>query len=291
MNDKKTTPPITTAQPMVSEQIEKALMGGDLSSLSVEQRLSYYNAVCESLGLNPLTKPFDFMKNKAGGLIMYANKNCTDQLRQTRAVNLAVVARERHDQLFTVTVRATMPNGRTDESIGATELSGKRGEDLANAVMKAETKAKRRVTLSICGLGALDESEVVDNPGLFTQTTINEPVAQMPQITALVTPVSPQIVVVDPNTAQAAPQEQAQQIGGEYRYKPDYNLKDAFKAAARAANVNPKWDGGAKEWITTGPVPNFASAIVFSPALTEPHIDDENQAPEYTDADLMGVES
>ena len=32
-------------------------------------------------------------------------------------------------------------------------------EAKANAMMKAETKAKRRVTLSICGLGMLDESE------------------------------------------------------------------------------------------------------------------------------------
>ena len=31
---------------------------------------------------------------------------------------------------------------------------------LANAIMKAETKAKRRVTLSICGLGMLDETEL-----------------------------------------------------------------------------------------------------------------------------------
>jgi hypothetical protein len=32
-------------------------------------------------------------------------------------------------------------------------------------MMKAETKAKRRVTLSICGLGMLDETEVADIPG------------------------------------------------------------------------------------------------------------------------------
>jgi hypothetical protein len=36
---------------------------------------------------------------------------------------------------------------------------------MANALMKAETKAKRRVTLSICGLGMLDESEVESIPG------------------------------------------------------------------------------------------------------------------------------
>jgi hypothetical protein len=36
---------------------------------------------------------------------------------------------------------------------------------LANALMKAETKAKRRATLSICGLGMLDETEVEDIQG------------------------------------------------------------------------------------------------------------------------------
>jgi hypothetical protein len=53
-----------------------------------------------------------------------------------------------------------MPNGRCDESTGAVSVSGLKGEALANAYMKAETKAKRRVTLSILGLNMLDESEV-----------------------------------------------------------------------------------------------------------------------------------
>ena len=38
------------------------------------------------------------------------------------------------------------------------------GVDLANAIMKTETKAKRRATLSICGMGLLDELEVEDTP-------------------------------------------------------------------------------------------------------------------------------
>jgi hypothetical protein len=53
-----------------------------------------------------------------------------------------------------------LPNGRQDESIGAVNIAGLKGENRANAMMKAETKAKRRVTLSICGLGLLDETEV-----------------------------------------------------------------------------------------------------------------------------------
>jgi hypothetical protein len=40
------------------------------------------------------------------------------------------------------------------------------GDVLANALMKAETKAKRRVTLSLAGLGWLDETELDTIPGV-----------------------------------------------------------------------------------------------------------------------------
>jgi hypothetical protein len=40
-----------------------------------------------------------------------------------------------------------------------------KGDALANALMRAETKAKRRVTLSLAGLGWLDETEIVTIPG------------------------------------------------------------------------------------------------------------------------------
>ncbi|EOV0478051.1 hypothetical protein ACOIM4_001927, partial [Campylobacter coli] len=43
---------------------------------------------------------------------------------------------------------------------GALNIKNLGGDNLANAIMKAITKAKRRVTLSICGLGMLDESEL-----------------------------------------------------------------------------------------------------------------------------------
>jgi hypothetical protein len=51
-----------------------------------------------------------------------------------------------------------------DEAVGAINVKGKGGDDLANALMKAETKAKRRVTLSIAGLGMTDESELHSIP-------------------------------------------------------------------------------------------------------------------------------
>jgi hypothetical protein len=39
----------------VAIDIEKAVIGGDLAPLKPEQRLAYYKAVCDSVGLNPLT--------------------------------------------------------------------------------------------------------------------------------------------------------------------------------------------------------------------------------------------
>lgn len=142
---------------------EMALIRGDLSGLSTEEKLSYYKKVCESLRLNPLTKPFEFIKMN-GKEVMYATKNCGDQLRERDSISLQISSREKIGDVYVVTARAKTKEGREDESTGAVTISGLRGEALANAYMKCETKAKRRVTLSICGLGMLDESEVIDIP-------------------------------------------------------------------------------------------------------------------------------
>lgn len=150
---------VKSVAPVLPTAIEQALIGGDLSRLDTNQRLNLYKSTCESLGLNPLTKPFEYITLN-GKLTLYARRDCTDQLRKLNRVSVMVVAREKIDDIFTVCARATTPDGRTDESIGAVNVSGLRGDNLANAFMKAETKAKRRVTLSICGLGFLDESEV-----------------------------------------------------------------------------------------------------------------------------------
>lgn len=135
--------------------------GGDLEGLKPIERAHFYARVCDSLGLNPLTMPFAFIKLN-GKLRLYALRECSDQLRKINGVAITIVGRDRADDLIVVTARATTPDGRTDESTGAVSIAGLKGENLANAIMKAETKAKRRVTLSICGLGWLDETEIGD---------------------------------------------------------------------------------------------------------------------------------
>ncbi len=144
--------------------LERVFIEGDLAALSAEQRVSYVVRVCDSLGVNPWTKPFEYIRLN-GKLVLYAKRDLTDQLRKLHGISITIVSRELVGDLYIVTARATDPTGRTDESIAAVSVKGLSGDNYANAVMKTETKAKRRVTLSICGLGMLDETEVASIPG------------------------------------------------------------------------------------------------------------------------------
>ena len=148
--------------------LENVLISGDLSKLSSSDRMDYYQAVCNSLGLNPLTKPFDYIQLN-GRLQLYALKAATDQLRAKHQVSIVITNKEMVDNIYVVTAMATMPDGQTDTDDGAVSVSGLQGEAHANALMKTVTKAKRRVTLSILGLGMLDESEAETIPGARTQ--------------------------------------------------------------------------------------------------------------------------
>lgn len=140
-------------------KIEELLVTGNLAQLTNQERVSYVNKVCELTGLNPLTRPFDFMTFQ-GKMVMYARKDCTDQLRKIHNVSIRVVEQKIMNDLLTFTVEASDRSGRVDTDIGAINIANLKGEALANASMKGLTKAKRRVTLSFCGLGLLDESEI-----------------------------------------------------------------------------------------------------------------------------------
>jgi len=143
--------------------IERVVVDGDLGNLTPQQRVDYYRRVCDSLGLNPYTKPFAYLR-LSNKLVLYAQRDATDQLRAKHGVSVSIVSREVTNGVYVVTAQATLPDGRTDTSIGAVPIDTLKGEALANAYMKGETKAKRRVTLSIVGLGWLDETETSSIP-------------------------------------------------------------------------------------------------------------------------------
>lgn len=168
---------ITKAEPLsIPEAIEKVLILGDLSSLQPQERVDYYKRVCVSLGLNPLTMPFTYILFREfdaapAKLSLYANKSCTEQLRKIHGVGVIPPLRKEIDtQRKVIIVEADVRDrtGKTDTATGVVSLvkfKDGRTYDLTdreycNALMKCETKAKRRATLSICGLAFLDESEL-----------------------------------------------------------------------------------------------------------------------------------
>ena len=143
--------------------IERVIAGGDISRLSPEERVQYYKRLCDMMGLNPLTKPFEYITLQ-GKLVLYATKGCAEQLRKIHKISVRITDRQTINDVYVVTVEASGPDGRVDGATGAVPIQGLKGLDLANAFLKCETKAKRRVTLSICGLNMLDETEVDDIP-------------------------------------------------------------------------------------------------------------------------------
>src|SRR4030095_14798701 len=110
--------------------------GGDHPPLNVEQKLSYYKAVCDSVGLNPLTKPFDIIRFQ-GKEILYANKNCAEQLRNIHRISVDKSQRDRSEAASAVTAYGRNRAGREDTSLGVVPIKGMGGENLANAMMKA----------------------------------------------------------------------------------------------------------------------------------------------------------
>jgi len=114
---------------------ERALLIGDLSQLTPDQRATLVTSVCASLGLNPLTQPFAYIVLNSK-LTLYARKDCTDQLRAIHGISLRVSRPEVIEDILYVTANASTPLGRVDEDYGAVAVNGLRGEARANALLK-----------------------------------------------------------------------------------------------------------------------------------------------------------
>ena len=159
-----------------SELISNLVLNGDISKMSNEMKVQYYNQLCHSLNLNPVTKPFQIIAFQ-GKTILYATKDCTEQLRKINKVSIVELNQDLKEGLCISKCKVQDKDNRYDIATGVVNISGLKGGDLANAIMKSETKAKRRATLSICGLGILDESEL-DTMPTYTTSDITQVTTQ-----------------------------------------------------------------------------------------------------------------
>jgi len=134
------------------------------------------------MGLKPLPHQFAYIKLN-GRLTLYAKRDAADQLRKLHGISIDKPDIEFVDDLVMVTVTGRDKSGRTDSDLGTVSIDNLRGEQKANAILKAITKAKRRLTLSIVGLGWLDETEVETIPG--AQVIAPEAIDPEPQVVNL----------------------------------------------------------------------------------------------------------
>jgi hypothetical protein len=178
-----------------SEIISLLVLNGDLSKMTPAQKVEYYNRFCDSLGLNPLTQPFAIIKLQ-GREILYSTKNCAEQLRRNNGVSFSDMHQEIINDLCVTTIKGSDKSGRMDVETGAVSIKGLTGDALANAMMKSCTKAKRRLTLSLCSVGVLDETEIETIPN--TEKVEIRLGGEAPQTNPNVTPPVPLAVTSTP---------------------------------------------------------------------------------------------
>lgn len=183
---------------ITNEQLDSLLMTGDITQIPVAVRPRYLWRLAEKLGLNPLTRPFDFIKTADGKVVVYANRTASDQIRKNEEITTEVVYAghlllghwmelfspsppPRDPSVYQVIVKVSSKKtpDRTEFATGCVGIDGLMNEAKANAVMKCWTKATRRGTLSYAGLGFPDESET-DSFAARESSTPGQPIRVVP---------------------------------------------------------------------------------------------------------------
>lgn len=144
--------------------IEKAILKNDLSALTEIERVQYNLAACRSLGLNPVTRPFDYIVQD-GTMSLYLNAVGVAQLRAICGISTKIKERSHDKEFVYCTAIAWDSSGRSEEATAILSLIDKYGKEItgqakANLLMKAETKAKRRATLALRGIPWNDSGDI-----------------------------------------------------------------------------------------------------------------------------------
>lgn len=164
-----------------SDAILSYVSKGDISALSSEQRAWLYTELCRRYGFDPLIRPFDVLELN-GKVVLYANRGATDSIALrygiTRTVTVKPCVRTIGGLDIVYCEASAEYQGRIETATATVPL-----KDPATVFMKAETKAKRRATLAVIGLGLLDESEVADIPRV--QLPTREPLSLPEAMTQL----------------------------------------------------------------------------------------------------------
>jgi hypothetical protein len=145
-----------------AKDIADFLITGNLASFSKEKQIELMVNICKEVGVSPILRPLQLI-NFQGKSIWYLSASGAEAI----AAKLGIIIETLEEKELTdkcvamIRVKGTLPNGRTDTataylSIGSANLKGEvttlKGEAYANAMMKLESKARRRLIVRLAGL-------------------------------------------------------------------------------------------------------------------------------------------
>jgi hypothetical protein len=136
---------------------------GDLEKLTEEERQKYVLDVCEFLSVPPEIGAVNLRLHDSGDgkrhLMICIDRGATDIIRKNMGIDVDSMEPVNGDGYVGWLVKGHDKTGRHEMAIGTVSTLGLKGQQHANCVMAAQTKACRRMTLQFVGGGFSDITE------------------------------------------------------------------------------------------------------------------------------------
>lgn len=202
-----------------SESMRAYLRTGDLSTLPEAEQDRVLVKMCAHYGLDPILRPFCIIPAQ-GKKIWYPTKAATDMVASRDALTRKFKERRIDKELMICEIIMEITDGkRIEEGTAVVSLgefvrdpkSGQiteqmmRGEAVANAIMRCETKAKRRATLAWFGMPDGTGGEDLESPPATSSTARPVQPAATEAIDSDPLPTLPAETEASPNPAEGQP--------------------------------------------------------------------------------------
>lgn len=142
--------------------IQQWVVSHDLQTLTPPMRAAFMLYEAKRLGVGIMC--IEIMDGEGGKKKPYYNNECAKQMRNNREGQTKIVERgflEINDCLFAkaISVTYSADGSRSEESIGLVEITGKKGKQLGDLIMKVDSVAKRRSTLDLYGVSSAEPKD------------------------------------------------------------------------------------------------------------------------------------
>jgi hypothetical protein len=146
------------------DEVVLAIAAGNLASLEPKLRAVAIRTICEDGNLPLSLSPVILIPGDNGSLKPYVTAIGASWVADNKRVSTKILGTETVGGVYVVRMAAYAGDGRSVEDIGAVAVQGLGGQSLANAYMKAHTKAYRRAVLRLSGLPLTDDDEGTGPP-------------------------------------------------------------------------------------------------------------------------------